>query len=535
MPRTGRRSLSIAAAVIAMLAAPAAAQAVTYTVKPNDGPCSAADTACGSLAFAADAAAAGDVFNISPATYGSATFDVEDVTLTGVPNFIVNGSLAFTGNGLKPAKVQHLALTQPNGTAAGIISTGTAGLEISDSVVFGVSGDGVTFSEGVGNKIVRSVVVTGGTETSAVHITSADLSTAGKKLLAESSLLSGGLNALSVNTGQGNGLVSAAGPIDVILRHVTLAGSSQSLVLDASKANPLIGGPVGNITASVTDSLVEKAVVKKNYPGVVTGLVITAPPNTVTYTPVRTMEAFDPGTVFENPAKRNFRLKAGSPAIDQGGFTEGESATDVDSQARPGPTTDLGADEYYPPPAAGTGPAPTPLGAQNDGDLPKVVITRPKANETIHLTTKTTKTTTLMKDGKPVMKDGKPVKVKKTTTKKNKFPVITGTASDKSGIKGVVLTIEKTKAAASAKAAAATTAKCRWFNATKGIVLKSCAKPIVLLAKLATDGTWTYKIKSTLRLSAGKYRIITAALDKSGAFGNGAPIKDAVHSFTIVK
>ena len=58
MPRTGRRSLSIAAVVIATLAAPAAAQATSYTVKPNDGPCSATDTACGSLAFAAAAAAA---------------------------------------------------------------------------------------------------------------------------------------------------------------------------------------------------------------------------------------------------------------------------------------------------------------------------------------------------------------------------------------------------------------------------------------------------------------------------------------------
>ena len=44
MPRTGRRrSLTTAAALLAMLAAPAAAQAATYTVKAGDGPCGAAD------------------------------------------------------------------------------------------------------------------------------------------------------------------------------------------------------------------------------------------------------------------------------------------------------------------------------------------------------------------------------------------------------------------------------------------------------------------------------------------------------------
>jgi len=523
MPRMGRRrSLSIAAVAIAMLAAPAAAQATTYTVKPNDGACGGADTACGSLATAADAAQAGDVFNVSPATYGSATFDVEDVTITGMPNFIVDGSLVFTGNGTKPAKLEKVALTQPNGATTAVASTGTAGLQIADSVVFGVNGDGVHFRDGVANKIVRSIVVTGGQETSAVKITSSDASTSQKKLLMESSMASGGLNGILVKTGEG--ILSAAGPIDVTLRHVTSAGSTHGLVLDASQANPPVGGPVGNITAAVTDSLIQNDVVKKNYPGIV----LVAPANTVDATLVRTMTGFDGATVFENPVKRNYRLKAGSPAIDQGGFTEGESTTDVEGQARPGPTTDLGADEYYPPPAAGTGPAPPPLGAQNDGDLPKVVITKPKANETIHLTTKVTKTTT-------VTKNGKKVKVKKTTTKKNRFAGIAGTATDKSGIKGVVLSIEKLPASTGAKPAAATTAKCKYFNATKGLVLKSCAKPIVLLAKVAKDGAWTFDIKRSIRLSAGKYRVITLGLDNSGAFGNSAPVKDAVHSFTLVK
>ena len=94
-------------------------------------------------------------------TYGSATFAV-NVTLAGTPSFGVNGSLAFTGNGGAPSKIQHLVLAQINGSAAGIISEGSAGLIIEDTVVVSPNGDGVTFSAGTTNKIVRSAIATGG-------------------------------------------------------------------------------------------------------------------------------------------------------------------------------------------------------------------------------------------------------------------------------------------------------------------------------------------------------------------------------------
>src|ERR1700709_1950796 len=117
MPRTGRRrSLSIAAALVAVLCAPAAAQAATYAVKRGEGACNApGDLLCGGLADAATAANTGDVFNIESAAYGSATFDV-NVTLAGNPTFGVNGSLAFTGNGGAASKIQHLVLAQVNGS-----------------------------------------------------------------------------------------------------------------------------------------------------------------------------------------------------------------------------------------------------------------------------------------------------------------------------------------------------------------------------------------------------------------------------------
>ncbi|MDX6718169.1 MAG: hypothetical protein QOJ63_423 [Solirubrobacteraceae bacterium] len=606
MPRTGRRrSLSIAAAAIAMLAGPAAAQAATYTVKAGDGPCTApTDTACGGLADAATAAASGDVFNVSPGTYGSATFAVGGVTIAGAPNFAVDGTLTFSGASGGVSKLQKVGITQNNGANPGVVVTGTSGLQMSDTVVLSVNGDGVTFAEGTTNKIERSVIATGGQATSAVRVTSADLSGAAKKLTIDSTVLTGGAAGLSVSTGSG-GPLSAAGDVDVILHHVTAAGSTNGLNLDATRAITALGGPVGSITADVRDSIIQNGTAKDHY----VGLPLLAPPNTVTDAHTRTLTTFDPNAIFANPADHRYRLRPGSPAIDAAGFTTGESATDVEGDARPGPTTDQGADEFVnePPTAViavktvpqrdgqpvlfdGTGSSdregaiasyhwsfgdnttattttPTTthtykgegavtaslvvvdaLGAPSapatapvkliDGGLPEVVITRPTANQKIKLTTTTTKTTT-------VTKNGKKSKVKKKTTKPTKL-VVAGTAKDKSGVKGVVITIEKLssavstpkkkKAAPKTKAKASAAAKqCRWLDAKRGIVLRSCAKPILLLAKLGADGGWTFSVKSTLKLGAGVYRASAYASDNSGAFGNSAASKDSVHRFTLTK
>jgi hypothetical protein len=541
MPRTGRRrSLSIAAGLVAVLCAPAAAQAATYTVTgvPADGACMApADLNCGDLSNAATAAATGDVFNVASGTYGSATFAVS-VTLAGAPTFGVNGSLAFTGSSGAPSKVQHLVLAQVNGSNAGIISQSSAGLIIEDTVVASPYGDGVTFSAGTTNKIVRSAIATTGLHTAAVRVTSADDSPADKQLTMESTLASGGEAALSVNTGNGNGLSSAPGDVGVVLRHVTLAGSSVGLRLDASMANPLIGGPYGNITASVADSIIQNGTAKTVYPGVLGPLTITAPPNTVTDTYVRTLQgAFSADAVFASPTTGNYRLKAGSPAIDAGGFTTGESVTDIDGNPRPGPVTDQGADEYVAPVIT---PPPPPPGSTTDGTPPVVKITKPTANQRIALTKKTTKTTT-----KTVTRKGKKVKVKvkKTTSKPVKIG-FAGTAADPSGIKGVLLAVQKisttvSKPKTAAKSSQTTTTppakKCKWLNGTKGIVLKSCAVPPLLLAKLGKDGAWTYNVKSTIKLGAGRYRIIAIGVDNSGAAGNTAAQADAVRTFTLTK
>ncbi|MEA2139135.1 MAG: hypothetical protein QOG56_2285 [Solirubrobacteraceae bacterium] len=624
MPPTGRRrSLTVAVAVLAALAAPAAAQAATYTVNAGDGPCGApADLACGGLDDAATAAAPNDVFNVAPgkAPYGSAHFTVGGVTITGSPNFVVNGTLTFSGAG-SVSKLQKAIVGQPNGVAPAVVVNGSAGLEISDSGIASTNDDGVVFSESDANKIVRTVVGTTGPQSSAVKITSSDTSASAKKLVAESSLFTGGLASLSVITGA-SAPVTSAGSVAVTLRHVTAADSTHGLVLDSSHAAPLIGGPFGNITLDATDSIIQNGRSRTVFPGLLALLTIIAPANTITDTYTRTLgvaadgttQAFDPAAVFARPDTNNFRLRPGSPAIDAAGFVTDESTTDFEGDPRPGPTTDQGFDEYVnaPPTAvievatnpqrtgrpvafdaskssdreAGAGggivryhwefgdgqvaDTTTPTTAHTyagegdtsakltvfdaqgaasavasvplkliDGTPPVIIITTPGANQKIKLTTK--KTTS-----KTVLVKGKKVKRKTTTSKPTKI-VFAGAAKDKSGVKGVVITVERIKKTAtpaktsakktSAKSSAATAPakRCAWLDPKKGVVLRSCAKPVLILAKLAANGIWTYKLKSTLKLSPGIYRITAAGQDGAGASGNSASAKDAIHRFTLVK
>ena len=157
MPRTGRRrSLTTAAVALVMLAAPAAAQAATYTVKAGDGPCGAGDLACGELANAASAAAPGDVFNVSPGTYGSATFTVGGVTIAGTAAGVaVNGLLTFSGATGGVSKLSSVVISPQTGNGHGVSVTGVAGLQLADSIILSPNGDGAQFHEGA-NKIVRS-------------------------------------------------------------------------------------------------------------------------------------------------------------------------------------------------------------------------------------------------------------------------------------------------------------------------------------------------------------------------------------------
>jgi hypothetical protein len=587
MPRLGRRHwMTTAVATLAMLAAPAAARAATYTVAAGNGPCGGADLACGSLGEAAAAAAPGDVFSVAPGTYDAATFAVGGVTISGAAGVAINGTMTFSGATGGPSRLEKVAISQSTGGAPAINVSGESGLELLDAAVVSLHGDGIIVTGGEAGRIIRSVVVTGGAETSAVRVTST-AGTPAKGLTLESVLLIGGgagLRAETIN----NAIEAAAGDISIVARHVTAAGSTNGLVLDSTKALRLLGTGVGNIAATVTDSIVLDNRVA-NYAGVA-GLGA----NTATLTASRSLQTGDRNVLFADAAARNFRLRPGSPAIDQGGIEPGESTTDIDGDPRPGPVTDLGADEFVnaPPvasivvrtarPRAGqpvlldgsgstdreasygggivqyrwsfgdgtteTTTTPTVLhtyggegaaaaqlvvvdrqGAVSapavaridvgDGTPPVATITRPFEGQRIKLTTRRTRT---------VRRNG----VRRRVTSRRKTRIgFNGVARDKSGVAFVLLTVEKLGRSSSSSSRA----RCTWYDARRGLVRRRCSQPVLLVARLAADGSWRLRISTRRQPSAGLYRVSVYAADRSGAFGNSAPARDRVVRFRLTR
>ena len=515
MSSPGRRSLSIAAAVAAGLVAPAAASAATYTVAAGGGPCgTAGDVACESLSAAAaavNAGSGGDTINVSPGTYTeNPTFSVPAITVTGstaAPGTVVIGTISFTGAGAASVLEKVVVLTPAGGAPGVSVGSASGGLALRDAIVFNAGGAGVAIAGGTANSITRSSVITNGSAANAVEI---QTGTSEANLVLDSSIISGGGAGagISAKTGVGT-LLGGAKPVNITGRQITIAGSATAVSLDAREASPLLllGTPVGSIAATFRDSIV--------LGGVVTQANTLPPANSATAEFPNTDRSTPADQLFVNAAKKNLHLRAGAPAIDQVPTASSTSPTDVDGQGRTnGAASDRGADEFYvgpPPPAPPAGTA-TP---QTDGSAPAIVITKPRANQKIKLST--TRKRTVTRDGKRV--------TRRTTTRLKRI-VISGTAKDASGVKGVVLTLEKL--------GGTSTTKCKWFNPSKGIVLRSCKKPPLILAKLAANGTWTYNVNAR-RLSAGKYRIMVVGADNSGAFGNSAKRADAIRRITLTK
>jgi hypothetical protein len=407
-------------------------------------------------------------------------------------------------------------------------------------------------------------------------------------------MLTGGGAGLSANT-VSNALQRAAGDITITARHLTAAGSTLGISLDSSNAASLLGAPRGNIVADVTDSIALNNKTKR-FAGV--------PPNVAVINATRTIQSGDPNKIFADAAGRNFRLRPDSVAIAAGGLVAGESVTDVDGDPRPGPTTDLGADEFVnaPPVASivvrtakprdgqptlldgsgstdreakygggiveyrwnfgdGTtetstaatvlhtykgegaaaaqlvvvdrqGTASAPALARidvGDGVPPEATVTKPFRNQKIALTKRTTKTVT---------KHG--VKRKVTTRRKTKL-TFGGVAKDKSGIGFVLMTLEKLGGARpsstkTVKASRSAKEQCTWLDPKKGLLKKSCSKPVLIAANVAKDGSWTYGIPAKVKQpSAGLYRVSVYAADASGAFGNSAPASESMIRFRLMR
>ncbi|MEA2156724.1 MAG: hypothetical protein QOE11_2864, partial [Solirubrobacteraceae bacterium] len=180
---------------------------------------------------------------------------------------------------------------------------------------------------------------------------------------------------------------------------------------------------------------------------------------------------------------------------------------------------------------ASSAPFTTPV-KLTDGSPPVVVITQPKANQSISLFTKSTKTVKSKTKGK---------KARKVTTRKRTRLTFVGGAKDPSGVSAVFITLERLSVAPKKKAkkkkarSAATTAaakRCIWLEPKTGFVSRSCDKP-VLIRTGVRQGTWAYRLASRIKTVAGTYRVSVYGTDGAGAFGNSAAARDRIVRFTV--
>ncbi len=595
MSRLGRRrSLTLAATALVALVAPAAAHAATYTVKAGDGGCGPGDLACGGLVEAAAIAVPGDVFTVATGTYIAPTFTRGGVTVNGDLGVVINGTAEFAGPAADGvSKMSKVAVTTGAGNAPAVYVSGGSGLELSDSVVIARDGFGMFITHGAANKVVRTAVATGGIATGAIQVqTGPDDPNVG--VTVDSTVLYGGgagIRALTRNN-EAEALANrAAGDIDLTLRHVTAAGSTNGLDLDASNARALLPANQGNITATISDSIAFNNRVV-SYSGFLLPIL---GGNTATLTRIRTMESGDPAELFLDPTKGNFRLlPTASAAIGQGSVTAGESATDIDGEDRSTAPTDLGADEYnnaaptakialatavprttQPVTFDGRGSSDREGSAtiaeyrwrfsdgtaenttqpfvqhtfKDEGDAaaglivvdrdgaasPEVAVTFKLINGTppaVAIVKPKSKQTfrTYTTTTKTVTRDGKKVKTK--TRARTKIQ-IAGLSAAKAGttMQRVLLLLQKTNSTGGSKT------KCRYYDPKRGLRLVSCSKPILITARLVKDsksGEWRYNVPTTRPLSPGSWKVSAYGVDATGAFGNSAP-KGTSLGFTVKK
>jgi len=572
MSRLGRRPLTIAVATLAVLVAPAAANAATYTVKSGDGACGPGDVACGGFAEAAAVATAGDVFNVAPGIYPGADFTAPGLTINGATGVLVSSTLTFSGAAGEVSRMSKVAVVQTAATGPAIAVIGTAGLELSDTVAISAHDHGIFISAGQ-NKIVRSIVATGGAQTSAIRVLS-EQSSGSKSLTVESTLASGGASAIGAFTHSAPLLPGPAGDITLVLRHVTAAGASNGVVINSSAGANALNDGAGNITATLTDSIALNSTATRAVG------VLGVGDNTAALNTTRTMLTGDPAVLFADHAAGNFRLRPGSPAIGQGGVEPGESPTDIDGEDRSAAPTDLGGDEFNnaPPVAKIAVTTPTPRANQpvafdasgssdreakygggiigyawtfSDGKTqttagPTVSHTFPKEGDASAQVVVVDRQGAASAPAAVALKlvDGTPPTVaivkpkndqrirqftvnKKTKKRSRTKIVIGGLSRDASGMSRVVLTLERLSSRRSSR--------CYWYSPKKGFLRKSCKKPVLFSARLIKDsstGQWTYTVKR--KLSKGRYRIQAVGSDKAGVSGNAGGSKLGVVRFRLI-
>jgi hypothetical protein len=104
--------------------------------------------------------------------------------------------------------------------------------------------------------------------------------------------------------------------------------------------------------------------------------------------------------------------------------------------------------------------------------------------------------------------------------------LISGRANDASGIQAVALTIQRLVAFSNKQ-------RCSWLDRARGLRPGPCARPPVLVAKVATNGAWSYRVPRRIELPRGRYRVTVFGRDKSGVGGNSAPRRSRIVTFTL--
>jgi len=342
----------------------------------------------------------------------------------------------------------------------------------------------------------------------------------------------------------------------------------------------------------MTDSIAFANAVR-NYKGVIgTGLGA----NSATLEATRSLLEGDKSAIFADAASRNFRLRPGSPAIGQGGFTPGESTTDIDGESRAGAPTDQGADEFNnaapvaqltvktAPPRANQ-PVLFDASASSDREAgygggivayqwtfsdgktestttPTLTHVFPKEGtasaslvvvDTAGAASAPAAAQLMLINGTPptvaIVKPKDKQKIRRFTTKTTTKTVdgekrttkrrartkivFGGLSRDDNGVSQVILTLEKL-ATTTSKASAKATKKCNWFDPKRGITRRSCTSPVLIYAKLKQNSaTGEWTYTVKRNLAKGSYRLSALGVDKTGAAGNAGGTKVGVIRFTV--
>ena len=527
---------TILAAVAAMTLPAAASAATTFEV-----------ATAAQFTTAATDAVSGDTIHVKAGLY-AANIDVknEGVTIQADAGaLLVNVADAATptltfsaASGTTPDVVTGLAVinTSTEGGGPAAIQAGVPGLTLQRAVVISAKGDALSSAAGA--------------------------SSSDRVLTVDSTLLVAlDAGAAAIRATSANPLpTSAAGATQVRGRHITAVGDS-SVIVDSSGANGF-PGPVppasisGNIAATFADSILLGKRTATANAGSLTASANTATINTDTRNKVAD-NANEAATLFVNPAKGNYHLRADSPAIGKGGLTEGEAATDFDGDERSsGGVSDQGADEFVnraptaslaaipgavrqgqpvvfdaskssdPEAAIGGGIAYYHWefgdGSTEDTTTAKtthIFSERKEYSVTVTVTDKQGRasaasapvTFTVLDGTIPTVTVGQPgakqkLRMYKAGTKKRVRVTFFGTGADDTGLSKIYLAL---------RPVASKNGQCRWFDGKTKLVKASCDAPTLLTARL-TGSDWRYRLPLRAKLPRGPYQLIAVAQDASG-------------------